>query len=103
MREQTRISLNGVNPWDSVPGQSLVALLALVGARKMEVEAFRARTRLAPLAFDRLLRWLQREYLVDVITSLDGERIREEIDLSEWGESVLISMLERTHELLELR
>ena len=103
MQEQTRISLTDETARDSAPGQSLAALLALVGAKKMDVEALRARTKLTPPAFERLLGWLQQEYLVDVITSLDGERVREEIGLSEWGESVLVSLLEGTCELPELR
>ena len=42
-------------PWDIMSGQSLVALLALVGTRRMGVEALRGRTKLTPNAFGRLL------------------------------------------------
>ena len=83
-------------------GQSLVALLALVGAKRMEVEALRARIKLTPFAFGNLLGWLQREYLVDVVATLDGERVEEKVELTDKGESVLVSMLEQTCELPEL-
>lgn len=87
---------------DTLSGQSLVALFALVGTRKMDVETLRGRTRLTPIAFRRLLRWLQREYLVDVISNLEGDRVEEEVKLTDKGESVLVSMLEQTCELPEL-
>jgi len=84
-------------------GQSIVTLLALVGTKRMDVEALRVRTRLAPLAFENLLSWLQREYLVDVITSLEGDQVKESVALTEKGEGVLVSILESTFELPELR
>jgi len=88
--------------WDAKLGQSLVALLALVGARQMNVEALRERTRLTPTAFNSLLGWLQREYLVDIISGLEGDRVGERVVLTEKGESVLVGMLEQTCELPEL-
>ena len=84
-------------------GQSLVALLALVGTRRMEVEALRERTKLTPFAFENLLGWLQREYLVDVITNLEGQKVKENVALTDKGEAALVSMLESTCELPELR
>ncbi|MDE1852167.1 MAG: hypothetical protein KGI38_00260 [Thaumarchaeota archaeon] len=87
---------------DILPNQSLFALLALVGARRMEVGALRERTRLAPAAFGSLLGWLQREYLVDVVSTLEGDQIEEKAVLTEKGEAVLVGMLESTCELLEL-
>ena len=97
-----------MGPWNSVPwgvmsGQSLVTLLALVGTKRMDVEALRERSRLNPFAFENLLGWLQREYLVDVITSLEGEQVKENVALTDRGEAALISMLESTCELPELR
>jgi len=83
-------------------GQSLVALLALVGTKRMEVEALRTRIKLTPFAFSNLLGWLQREYLVDVVSTLDGEHVEENVELTDKGESVLVSMLEQTCELPEL-
>jgi hypothetical protein len=87
--------------WDMLPGQSLAALLALVGTKRMDIEALRSRTRLAPLAFASLLKWLQQEYLVDIVSSLNGDHIGEKVELTDRGEAVLVSMLERTSELPE--
>lgn len=69
----------------------------------MDPEALRARTKLPPGAFRNFLRWLQREYLVDVVSSLDGEKISEKVELTDKGEVLLVRMLERTCELPELR
>ena len=103
MQEATTMSPWNTVPRDAVSGQSLVTLLALVGTKRMDVESLRERTRLAPFAFENLLGWLQREYLVDVITSLEGNQVRENVSLTEKGEAVLVSILERTCELPELR
>lgn len=89
-------------PWDILSNQSLVALLALVGSRLMDVKALQARTKLAPLAFGNLLGWLQREYLVELVSSLEGDKVAEKVRLTERGETVLVSMLERTCKLPEL-
>lgn len=67
------------------------------------MEALRQRTKLAPSAFGNLLGWLQQEYLVDVVSSLKGQKIAETVELTEKGESLLVSMLEQTCELPELR
>jgi len=80
-----------------------LTLLALVGTKRMDVEALRERTKLTPLAFESLLGWLQREYLVDVITSLQGDQVKERVTLTELGEAALVSILESTCELPELR
>ena len=103
MQETTAISPRNSIPWDVLTGQSLVTLLALVGTKRMDVEALRVRTKLTPLAFGNLLEWLQQEYLVDVITSLEGHQVKEKVALTEKGESVLVGMLESTCELPELR
>jgi hypothetical protein len=69
----------------------------------MDIEALRARTKLTPSAFSGLLGWLQKEYLVDVVSGLSGDKIQEKVELTEMGEEALVSMLERTCELPELR
>jgi len=84
-------------------GQSLVTLLALVGTRRMDVESLRRRTKLTEHAFGSLLGWLQREYLVDIVSNLNGAEVEEKVELTEKGESVLVSMLETTCELPEFR
>jgi DNA-binding MarR family transcriptional regulator len=96
-----------VGPWNAVPrdvlsGQSLVTLLALVGTKPIDVESLRERTKLAPIAFENLLARLQQEYLVDVVTSLEGDQVKESVMLTEKGEAALVNILEGTCELPEL-
>ncbi len=69
----------------------------------MDAASLRSRTTLSATAFGRLLGWLQREYLVDVVSTLEGDVVQETVQLTDKGESVLVSMLERTCELPELR
>jgi len=103
MQEPSTIEPAYESPRAMLSGQSLVTLLALVGAKEMNVEALRGRIKLNPRAFANLLGWLQREYLVDVVSTLDGDHIQEKVELTERGEAVLVSMLEKTCELPELR
>lgn len=81
----------------------LYALLALVGTKRMDVEALRERTRLASSDFWAVMGWLQKEYLVDLVSSRDGSLLRESVELTERGEALLVSLLERTCELPEFR
>jgi hypothetical protein len=71
--------------------------------RRMDVEKLRSRIRLSPLAFRDFLLWLQQEYLVDVVSSLDGDRVSEQVELTEKGEELLVRVLENTYELPEFR
>ena len=103
MQETTTIDSAGIAAWDIMSGQSLVTLLALVGTRRMDVQALRKRTKLTPLAFENLLGWMQREYLIEVISSLEGTQVEEKAQLTEKGEAVLVGLLEKTCELPELR
>ena len=103
MQEATTAGPKNALPRDVLSGQSLVTLLALVGTKRMDVKMLRERTKLTALAFESLLGWLQREYLVDVITSLEGDQVKERVTLTEMGEAALVRMLESTCELPELR
>lgn len=102
MQETMELGPVGVPCWD-LTGQGLYALLSLVGARRMDVQVLRERTKLTPPAFMALMERLQRECLVDLVSALDGNEIREKVELTEEGESLLLSLLERTCELPELR
>ncbi|MDE1858315.1 MAG: hypothetical protein KGI26_04500 [Thaumarchaeota archaeon] len=102
MQEQIEIGLTGGGPWEALPSQSLMALLALVGAQSTDLETLRGRTRLEPHAFVQLLGWLQREHLVDLITSLRVDFVEERLELTDRGEALLLGLLERTCELPEL-
>jgi hypothetical protein len=84
-------------------GQSLVALLALVGSRRTTLQELRNKTKLTPVAFENLLGWLKREDMVEIVHSQEGGGFDERVAMTDSGESALISMLERTCELPELR
>ena len=103
LQETKPVGLTGPAPWDILSGQSLVTLLALFGTKKLDVDALREKTRLAPTTFEHLLGWLQQEYLVDVVSNLEGDRIEEKVELTEKGEVLLVGILERTCEIPELR
>ena len=103
MQEATTVGPRNSVPWDFFYGQSLLTLLALVGTKQMGVEALRERTKLDASAFENLLGWLQREYLVDIVTNLEGDNVKEGVVLTENGEAALVRMLESTCELPELR
>lgn len=90
-------------PRERAPGQSLMALLALVGAGRMDVESLRTRTNLTSDGIETLMKWLQEESLVVLGSSADSDEPRQSVMLTDRGEAVLISMLERTCELPELR
>jgi hypothetical protein len=83
--------------------ESLAALLALAGAKRLDVRELKVRTRLDPSGFIALLSWLQREYLVDVVSGLERNEVRERLELTDKGEQVLIGLLEKMCELPELR
>ncbi len=68
----------------------------------MGVKALQERTKLAAFDFGNLVGWLQREYLVEVVSSLERDEVVENIRLTERGEIVLVRMLERTCELPDL-
>ncbi len=103
MQETTTVGPAKAAALEIPAGESLVALLALVGTKRMDIEALRGRMKLTPLAFEKLVGWLQAEYLVDIVSSLEGGGVRERVKLTEKGEAALLSLLERTYELPDLR
>jgi DNA-binding MarR family transcriptional regulator len=90
----------GVVPLTS---QSLTALLALAGPKQLDVSSLTARMKLDAKEFEALLSWLQREYLVDLVSSLEGQRVRTHVVLTDRGERLLVNLLEQICELPELR
>jgi hypothetical protein len=82
--------------------QSLAALLALAGSKSVDAETLRTRMNLSHGGFGALLSWLQREYLVDVVSTIQGDEVQESVELTERGERVLVGVLEQTCELPEL-
>jgi hypothetical protein len=82
--------------------QSFAALLALTGSRKMDIEGLRSRMKMTNDGFESLIYWLQREYFVDIVSTLEGDEIREVVELTTRGETVLVALLEQMCELPEL-
>ncbi|MCL4356082.1 MAG: hypothetical protein JRM79_02375 [Nitrososphaerota archaeon] len=103
MQVQETSNLGEVSSKDALADRSLCALLALVGSKRMGTSVLRRRTKLSHAAFDSLLGWLQREYLVDVVSTMTGLGVEEEVALTERGEALLVTMLETTCELPEFR
>jgi len=95
--------VRGTGPTAFLTSQSLAALLALVGSKRIDVDTLRSRMKLTNYGFGALLSWLQREYLVDVVSNLEGERVRERVELTERGEQVLLELLQNMCELPEFR
>lgn len=89
-------------PFPRAPIVSLTALLALAGARRLHVTDLQERMKLTPEGCDELLTWLQHEYLVDVVSTLEGNEVNETVELTDKGERLLIALLEHTCELPEL-
>lgn len=103
MQEQASNGPTRAVQWDEMPGQSLAALLALVGTKRMGVDSLMVRARLTPTAFADLLNWLREERLVDLVSSPEEGQVRAKVELTDRGESVLLALLERTCELPEFR
>lgn len=76
-------------------------LLALVSSGGAEIETLRRKLNLGDLEYRSLLNALQRLYLVDVVSGLDGEALHETLRLTDYGESVLTRTMESTCELPE--
>jgi hypothetical protein len=76
-------------------------LLALVSSSGTEIEALRKKLNLGEREYRSLLNALQRLYLVDVVSGLDGEAVQETLRLTDYGESVLTRAMETTCELPE--
>ena len=84
------------------PGLSFTALFVVAGSKTVDVGTVRNRLKLSEGEFRGLLDRLQREYLVDVVSQLQGGSVVEHLRLTEEGASVLQLMLERMCELPEL-
>ncbi len=87
---------------DGMTNQSLAALLALAGSRQLDAEALRRRMKLSAIGFDSVIGWLQRQYLVDVVSTLKEDEVSEAVELTDKGEAVLVGLLEQMCELPEL-
>lgn len=82
-------------------GSSFAVLFALAGPESMDFMALGNRLGLPEGELRRIVDDLQREYLVDVVSRLDGESVKETLDLTEEGEAFLLRSLEQVYELPE--
>ncbi len=83
-------------------GLDFSALFVVAGSKTVDAGTLRNRLRLSESDFRILLDQLQRRYLVDVVSQLQGGSVVEHLRLTEEGESTLQLMLERMCELPEL-
>lgn len=83
-------------------GLRFSALFIVAGSKTVDAEALRNRLRLSEGDFRGLLDQLQRRYLVDVVSQLQGGSVVEHLRLTDEGASALQLMLERMCELPEL-
>lgn len=88
-------------PCPTLPEGGLKLLLALVSTEGAERESLKRKLKVTDSEYDSALSALQREYLVDVVSGLDGNRIRETLRLTDYGQSVLTRIMESTFELPE--
>jgi len=84
-----------------IPTGGLKFLLALISSDGVEASSLRVRLNVADQEYRSLLNALQRQYLVDVVSGLDGNAVHETLRLTEYGEDVLTRLMERTCELPE--
>lgn len=85
----------------NVPERGFRVMLALVSSDGTEAQELRKRLGISDSEYRKLLDGLQQQYLVDVVSQLKGERVRETLSLTESGRSVLTGMMERMCELPE--
>jgi len=105
MKQETQ-TIGPIRNWGSgtyLTSKGLAALLALAGSGRRNAAELRAKTGLTAAGFDSLLTWLQREYLVDLVSTLQEDSLVETVELTERGEQVLVSLLEQMCELPEFR
>jgi len=85
----------------TVTGRSFEVLFALASSDSMDAERIWTRLGMAEADCRRLIEDLQGRYLIDVVSRLDGDRVKETLRLTEDGEAVLLGSLEKMCELPE--
>jgi hypothetical protein len=76
-------------------------LLALVSSNGIEPETLQRKLNVTIQEFRFLLNVLQRQRLVDLVSTLNGDTVRHTLRLTGDGEAVLTGIMERTFELPE--
>jgi hypothetical protein len=101
MQELQTFSVPKVSPRGTVSGRNFNVLFALAGSDSVDVKSLGGRLGMTERECRRVVEDLQRRYLLDVVSSLDGEEVRETLRLTEDGESALLRSLEQMFELPE--
>jgi len=81
--------------------ESFELLLAAASPRGRDITQIRMELGLDQFRFERLLTELQEGYMLDVVSYLDGRRVRETLRLTEHGTDVLLEVLSGVAELPE--
>jgi predicted ArsR family transcriptional regulator len=101
MQELETISVPKVSSRGTVTGRSFAVLFALAGSDSMNAETLGNRLGLSESECRHVIDDLQRRYLVDVVSRLEGETVKETLRLTEEGEALLLRSLEQICELPE--
>jgi hypothetical protein len=85
----------------TVAGRSFEVLFALAGSDSVDARTIGNRLGITEGECLRLVEDLQRRYLVDVVSRLEGDTVKETLKLTEDGEAALLGSLEKMCELPE--
>lgn len=85
----------------TVSGRSFGVLFALAGSDSLDSRTLAGRLGISEAECLKLVEDLQRRYLVDVVSRLEGDAVKESLRLTEDGEAALFVSLERMCELPE--
>ncbi len=83
-------------------GTSFAVLFALAGPEPMTERELRRRLRLPGPECRRVVDALHQRYLLDVVSRLEGNDVKETLSLTDEGERALVKSLESMCELPEL-
>jgi hypothetical protein len=84
-----------------VAGRSFSILFALAGSDSVDMMSLGHRLGINDAECRKTVEDLQNRYLVDLVSRLDGQSVKETLSLTEEGEAVLLRSLERMCELPE--
>jgi DNA-binding MarR family transcriptional regulator len=101
MQETKTISAPPVSSRGTVSGRRFAVLFALAGSDSTDARVLESRLGLSRDELLRIIDDLQRKYLVDVVSTLEGPSVHETLRLTEEGEELLLRSLEQMCELPE--
>lgn len=101
MQETQTIGAPQASSRGTVTGRSFAVLFVLAGSDSVNTKSLRVRLGLTERECQLMVEDLQGRYLVDVVSRLDGETVKETLRLTEEGEATLLRSLEQMCELPE--